>query len=212
MTEQAQYDNMCYFKELCREYIQRDGVENILRYLETHTDFYIAPASIYGHLNEAGGLCLHSINVFDTALRLHKSTIEPAIKEGRTKYKEEISTESIAICALLHDIHKCNIFHSKEKWHKDDNGIWQPYPGYEYYDDFPFGQGEKSCIILQHYMRLSREEMLAIRWSMGAFEMGENGSASRKSFYKACQFSPLIPLLQAANFLSSHCFEKTTHL
>lgn len=210
MTDQQIQENQLYFEQLCREYIQRDGLERLLHYLSHNTDFYTAPSSTSFHLNERGGLCQHSLNVFETALRLYRAVVQPAIKEGRANRQEEISDESIAICALLHDVCKCNIYHEVEKWRKDEHGRWQSYLGYEIVDEFPFGHGEKSCILINHYLRLTRDELLAIRWHMGAFEMTENGSAGRKSFYTACQSSHLVPLIQAADFLTAQCLETTT--
>lgn len=199
--------NRDFFKLLCRTYIKRDGLERLLAYLEQHTDFYTAPASSSRHLNERGGLCLHSLNVFETILRLHRSFQQPAVEYNLANSCEYISDESLAICALFHDVSKCNIYRETEKWRKDAQGRWQSYMGYEMEDDFPIGHGEKSCILIHHYLRLEREELLAIRWHKGAFEMTENGSAGRKSFYEACRYSHLVPLLQAADFLSAQCLE-----
>lgn len=84
------------------------------------------------------------------------------------------------------------------------------YPGYEVKDDFPFGHGEKSCLMLNWYMRLTTDEMLAIRWHMGMFDVGENGSAQRMAFYNATDKSPLVSIVHAADFLSSKLMEKTT--
>ena len=54
-------------------YIKRDGIQNVLAYLE-QSDFYVAPASTMFHLNIEGGLCQHSINVFETALSIYTKT------------------------------------------------------------------------------------------------------------------------------------------
>ena len=125
-------------------------------------------------------------------------------------FKDEISMESIAIASLFHDICKTKIYHQTERWKKDANNKWMSYPGYEIKDEFPFGHGEKSCLMLSWYMRLKVEEMLAIRWHMGMFDMAENGSSQRYAFYAATDKTPLVSIIIAADFLASHLMEKTT--
>ena len=49
----------------------RAGVDKIIKYLET-TDFFEAPASTQYHENYTGGLCEHSLKVYDTLERLNK--------------------------------------------------------------------------------------------------------------------------------------------
>ena len=162
------------------------------------------------HLNEEGVLCQHSLNVFDTARKIYDSVAQPAIESGKSPFTEEVSLESIAIATLFHDLCKVKFYHKKEKWKKDKAGKWMSYPGYEVKDDFPFGHGEKSCLMLNWYMRLTTDEMLAIRWHMGMFDVGENGSAQRMAFYNATDKSPLVSIVHAADFLSSKLMEKTT--
>ena len=209
MTPQEIEENKQRYITLCRENIQRDGLESVLSYLEK-TDFYIAPSSTNYHLNEDGGLCKHSINVFETALKLYESVAAEPIKEGRSPFTDEVPRESIAIATLFHDLCKVKLYHKTEKWKKDENGRWQSYPGYEIKDDFPLGHGEKSCLMLNWYMRLKPDEMLAIRWHMGMYDMGESGTSQRYAFYGALDKSPLVSIVHAADFLASRILEKTT--
>ena len=104
---------------------------------------------------------------------------------------------------------KCNIYKETERWRKNDKGKWESYAGYEVKDEFPFGHGEKSCHMVSHYLRLKRDELLAIRWHMGMFDVGEAGSSNRFSFYAAIESSPLVLLLQIADMASSHWLEET---
>lgn len=196
------------FIQLCRQHIHREGLDKMLAYLE-NTDFYTAPSSTNFHLNEEGGLCLHSIHVFENACRIHDHIAVPYIKEQTSPFTEEVSRESIAIAALFHDICKVKLYHKTEKWKKDENNKWMSYPGYEIKDEFPFGHGEKSCLMLSWYMRLKPEEMLAIRWHMGMFDVAENGTSQRYAFYAALEKHPLVSIIHAADFLSSKLAEKT---
>lgn len=211
MTQEEITANRERFVSLCRQHISREGLDGVLSYLD-NTDFYTAPSSTQFHLNEDGGLCLHSINVFETAMKLYESVAKPAIERGNSPFAAPVSEESIAIATLFHDLCKTKLYHKAQRWKKDENGRWQSYDGYEIKDEFPYGHGEKSCLILSWYMRLKSEELLAIRWHMGMFDIGENGTSQRYAFRGALEKSPLVSLVHAADFLSSNLLEKTvTH-
>lgn len=210
MTDAQIKKNRDDFFSISQTYIRREGLNRLLHYLENQTDFFQAPSSVRFHLNERGGLCLHSLNVLETSLRIYKSVLEPQQKVGKANFSEPITEESIAIVALFHDVCKTNMYREVEKWRKDEQNRWVSYSAYDVVDEFPFGHGEKSCIIINHYLKLTKEELLAIRWHMGAFEAGEQGSSSRKSFYSACEASPLVALIQSADMLTALCLEKTT--
>ena len=57
------------FYELFYEYIERDGSEKLLEWLE-RSDFFTAPASTRLHSSVEGGLCAHSVKTFKRFLRL----------------------------------------------------------------------------------------------------------------------------------------------
>ncbi len=209
MTQQEMDKNKERFLHLCRTYIQREGLEALLSYLDT-TDFFTAPSSTNFHLNEDGGLCRHTLNVFDTAVKIYENVVQPSIAAGTSPFTEEVSMESIALTTLFHDLCKTKLYRKTEKWKKDENGRWVSYPGFEVNDEFPFGHGEKSCLILGWFVRLKQDELLAIRWHMGMFDMGEPGSAMRFAMRAAMEKSPLVALLQAADALSANCLEKTS--
>ena len=62
--------NKQLYLDTCRREIHRDGLERLLDYLEK-SDFFTAPSSSNFHLNEAGGLCRHSLNVFEAACNIY---------------------------------------------------------------------------------------------------------------------------------------------
>ncbi|EJX09560.1 protein containing Metal-dependent phosphohydrolase, HD region, subdomain protein, partial [gut metagenome] len=208
ITPQEMSQNKAQFINYCQQYIQREGINALLDYLEK-TDFYTAPSSASYHLNVEGGLCRHSLNVFETAIKVYDLIVGPQIQAGNSPFTQEISKESIAIVALFHDVCKTKFYKKTEKWKKDENNRWVSYPGYEIEDEFPFGHGEKSCIILHWFIKLKQDELLAIRWHMGMFEMTEQGSGTRCSYRAAMEKSPLVTLLQVCDLLSANCFEPT---
>lgn len=211
MTETQILWNKRCFEATARQFIHREGLIELLEHLATKTDFYTAPSSANFHLNETGGLCKHSLNVFLTAMKITGHIVGPYIQEGISPFATPISEESVAIVSLFHDICKTNIYHATERYRKDDTGRWVAYQGYRIEDDFPLGHGEKSCYLLHSFMKLTKGEALAIRWHMGMFDMAEAGSAQRKSYYAAMEQSPLVAILQAADLLSANCLEKTIH-
>ena len=209
MTQEEILHNKEVFEGYCKEFIHREGMDRLMDYLNK-TDFYTAPSSGSYHLNEDGGLCKHSLNVFETAVKIYDTVVLPQIQAGNSPFTEELSKESIAISTLFHDLCKTKFYKKTEKWKKDEQNRWVTYPGYEIVDEFPFGHGEKSCLIINWFVHLKQEELLAIRWHMGMFEMTEQGSGTRCAYRAAMEKSPLVSLLQVADMLSANCFEKTT--
>ena len=78
MTQEQIAENRMIFEKYCKEYIHREGIDRLMAYINT-TDFYTAPSSASYHLNEDGGLCKHSINVFEIAMKLYETVVKPAI-------------------------------------------------------------------------------------------------------------------------------------
>ena len=108
-----------------RENISRDGIEDLLAWIET-TDFYYAPASTRFHGNHEGGLLEHSLNVYDALKDLVKQFPEIAVSE-----------ETIAISALFHDLCKANYYAVGTKNVKDEaTGQWHKEPFYKAEDQF----------------------------------------------------------------------------
>lgn len=167
------------FIEQYTKWIHRPGADKLLEWLKT-TDFFSAPASTRFHLAREGGLMEHSLHVYERLRTLY-------IREftnGVLPTPEQ--DESIAICGLLHDICKVNVYQQEPKNRKtydpdkvavaepwqvkhDALGdfIWETVMGYKFEDSLPYGHGEKSVYIISGFIRLSREEAMAIRWHMG---------------------------------------------
>ena len=83
-------------------------------------------------------------------------------------YGLDYSDESIAIVALCHDFCKIGCYKKTFRNVKDDaTGQWTKVPSYTFDDPLPYGHGEKSVYIISGFMRLTREEAMAIRWHMG---------------------------------------------
>ena len=151
------------FIDLYKTHIHREGADKLLEYLDSPaSDFFTAPASTKFHNNVKGGLLQHSLNVYDCLVSYFAS-------ERRTKLLglEDVSDETLAVVALLHDLCKVNVYKESTRNQKDANGVWRQVPYYEFKDELPYGHGEKSVYIISGFMRLSREEAFAIRYHMG---------------------------------------------
>lgn len=148
------------FIEIYKTYIKREGADKLLEYLLS-SDFFTAPASARFHCSFEGGLCEHSLNVYDCLVSY--------LNMPRTKEIMGVSysEESIAIVALLHDLCKVGVYKKGFRNVKNEQGAWQRVDTFEYDDKLPYGHGEKSVYIASGYMRLTREEAFAIRYHMG---------------------------------------------
>jgi len=183
-------------------YIKREGLSDLLNWLETETDYFLAPASTQFHGNYEGGLLDHSMFVLQFALHNFNYVVKhnPDLENLR---------ESIVICALFHDLCKTNYYHLEKKWTKDENGKWKDYIGYNVKDTFPIGHGEKSVYLISKFIKLTDAEALAIRWHMGAHELSVHIPNSAQSYaYNEAINNPLVRLIHCADMLSMTIEEK----
>ena len=160
------------FIEIYKENIRRPGAEKLLTWLES-SDFFEAPASTRFHLSRPGGLVEHSVHVYERLLKLYKVEKANPAYPGTPYIPTVEEMEFIAICGLLHDICKANFYAVEMRNRKNEKGQWEKYPFYVVNDQLPYGHGEKSVYIISGFMRLSREEAMAIRWHMGSWREGE---------------------------------------
>ena len=183
---------------------KRDGMENVIKHLD-RWGFFTAPASTKFHLNVKGGLMQHSWNVCNTALMLREQMIQM-----KPELAQKLPVESVIIASLLHDVCKSNIYKDAILNRKNDQGIWEKVPGYEVdYSSLPLGHGEKSVIMLLTLgLKLTKDEMLAIRWHMTAWELAFQSPEQKSNLQKAREIAPLCAIIQAADGLSSSLLEE----
>lgn len=173
------------FKQLVKEFIHRDGVDELMDMLEK-TDFYSAPASSRYHEAYEGGLVEHSVKVYN---ELYQD-----VNIGLT------NPETIAIVALFHDFCKIGYYEVEMRNKKDENGKWVQYPFYIVNDNYPYGHGEKSVIMIEQFMKLTDEERMAIRWHMGAY----SGQQDWNTLASAYNMFPLALLLHQADMRATY--------
>ncbi len=186
------------FIKIYNENIKREGSDKLLDYL-LKTDFFTAPASSRFHSNYEGGLCVHSINVYNRLKQL-------VMNEYGENYSEKVSDETLAICGLLHDLCKVD-FYVIEMRNVKENGIWVQKPKYAIDDKLPYGHGEKSVYIINGFIRLTREEAIAINWHTGGMDARVTGGATY-SLAAAFYNYPLAVLLHLADLEATYLDEK----
>lgn len=185
------------FIAIFNENIKREGADKLLDFLENKSDFFTAPASTRYHNAFEGGLLRHSLNVYKClAAYLERARV-------KEEYKVEASAETTAIVALLHDLCKVNTYRVSYRNAKNDKtGQWEKVPYYEIHDALPYGHGEKSVYMISGFMRLTREEAMAIRWHMGF-----SGNEDKNMIGRALEKFPLAFALSVADMEASYFLE-----
>ena len=186
------------FVEIFTTHIKRDGAKELLDFI-LMTDFFTAPASTRYHSAYAGGLAEHSIKVYKRLLMLVQN-------EYGENWQDTLSAESVAICGLLHDVCKINTYKVEMRNTKED-GVWVQKPYYTTDDPMPYGHGEKSVYMINGFMRLTREEAMAINWHMGPYDMRVKGGSFALSdvFY----LYPTAMLMYMADLQAAYLDETT---
>ena len=198
--------NVDRFEELLRS-TGREGIEDLIGFFH-NSDFYTAPASTKYHSCHEGGLLEHTLFVFD---RLEAKFEDELWQEKLPK----IGRDSLIIIALLHDICKANFyvteFRNKKIYREngmksDSNGRfdWVSVPGYTIDDKFPMGHGEKSMFIASRFIRLTKEEAMAIRWHMLWTEPKENYN----TIGQAIKLYPIILAMHEADMEATYLLEE----
>ena len=187
---------------------KRDNIEELIEYLDKNTDFKIAPASTKYHGSFKGGLCEHSLAVYEILVRLNN-----VYKE---LFGEGLNESSIIITALLHDISKVNMYEDTVINNKvySDNGSkfdelgkfdWISTKGYKTKsldDRFVFVNHESTSeFIIRQFIELSIEESVAIMThhnGMGHDSIPYEATAPNLSKY------PLSLLLHEADLMAAY--------
>lgn len=141
---------------------KRKGMDKLINYMD-EAGFFSCPASTSYHGAKEGGLAEHSLNVLNTAWQMAYALLG---EDGLKEY-----SDSITICALLHDLGKVGQF------------------GKPYYIDNVLKSGKKSeskpyttnsdlmtlpheitsVIEISKYIELTEEEQRAIAWHNGLY-------------------------------------------
>ena len=100
------------------------------------------------------------------------------------------------------DLCKTGCYKSGTRNVKGPDGKWQSVPTFFFEDTLPYGHGEKSVYIISGFMRLTREEAMAIRWHMGF-----SGTEDSRMVGQALQQYPLAFALSVADMEATYFLE-----
>lgn len=168
LTQDRIESNKQTILELLRK-TSRPGMDRLLDWIENKSDFFIAPASTKYHLACEGGLAEHSMNVY----RLLAGKVSSGLLD--------LPDDTVIITALLHDLCKVNFYVRETKNVKEGTKMgpygkpvanWVEKEVWAINDTLPIGHGEKSCYLIQSYIRLKEEEFAMIRFHMGSDRNG----------------------------------------
>lgn len=143
-------ESMLLFEELMSKVMLKQQVLQLIDKLDQMT-FFDSPASTKFHGNYEGGL-------FDHSYAVTESLLELTDKLG-LKWENE---RSPYIVGMFHDLCKCGQYNFD-----GDTIVYNK-------NSLLSGHGDKSVILAQKLMPLSVEEIVCIRWHMGAFDDKEN--------------------------------------
>lgn len=194
LTPEQIENNKQQIIDIYRNYVKREGSDKLLDYLINKSDFFTAPASTRFHGAYDGGLAQHSLNVYNC----FKAYLER--DRVRELYNLNASDETIAVCALLHDICKVNVYtRGTRNMKNEETGQWEKVPTFFFDDGLPYGHGEKSVYMITGFMRLTREEAFAIR-----YHMGFSGEENANNVGKAFEMFPLAFALSTADMEATY--------
>ncbi len=162
--------------------------------------FFTAPASTKYHGAFEGGLFEHSCNVTQVLITL---TADNCLAWQRP--------ESPYIIGMFHDLCKIDLYqHPKKVINLDketetcgmDISKWEHNPNV-----LLKGHGDKSVMLLSQYLQLTMEEILCIRYHMGAFVDQKEWSDYTRAIHR---FDTVL-WVHHADMIATHIMEKELH-
>jgi hypothetical protein len=166
---------------------KRSGIPELITYLTSETDFFQCPASSNNHGNYKYGLLEHNLTVYENLVAIV------------LLFKLDIKPDTLIITGLLHDLCKANFYKPDTRNVKNEQDQWEKVPYYSIDDETPLGHGEKSALILQQYVKLTMEEIMAIRWHMAGYDDAAKNYSSGLSLNNAMNKYPIIAALHMSD-------------
>ncbi len=193
--------NIKRFVSLLRE-TQREGIDLVIDRLEDK-GFFEAPASTKFHLNIAGGLLQHSLNVYDVAVRQREMMLGL-----KPELENRLPMDSVKIASLLHDVCKSSVYKPAKERQLLSRFVKEVGTYRIDYTDYPAGHGEKSALqLLMWGLRLTEDEVLAIRWHMSVWHLPMNANDIIANYGVAQDKCPLLMLIQISDSIATNIVE-----
>ena len=171
--------------QFCATKVSKELSPEGLKWL-INNGFFTAPASTKYHGNYEGGLFDHSYEVMS-------ALVELTAKNG-LKWQNE---RSPYVIGMFHDLCKIDQYVLK----KPGLDLEYEIPQYEYNKDTLLkGHGDKSIMLLSRLLKLTGEEILCIRYHMGAFVEKEEWN----DYTRAIHATPNVLWTHQADMIASH--------
>ena len=152
--------------------------------------FFTAPASTKYHGNYEGGLLEHSASVMKFLVRLTEDNCL-RWKNPRSPY----------IVGMFHDLCKIDQYRHPVIGENTDGTIFYAESVWEYNPDTLLkGHGDKSVMLLSQFYTLNDEEIMCIRYHMGAFTDKDEWN----DYTRAVSQYPNVLWTHQADMLASH--------
>lgn len=182
----------------------QEDVDYLMEDLESW-GFFKMPASCRKHSCYEGGLVKHSLHVCEMAKMLRRQVLLV-----RPDLETLLPLDSVIIASLLHDVCKAGIYQKVTRKQKDETGMWEMCSTYNIdYSYLPVGHGEKSVImLLRSGVDLTDDEILAIRWHMGGWDLPYQSQEMTGSQKKAREITPLVTLVHTADAMAADLMER----
>lgn len=177
---------VAFYEKLVPEAMEFEAAKHLEDWLVAN-GYFDTPASLSHHGTNNGGLCLHSFKVAEI--------LENYTKKIGLKWQRDCSPW---IVGLFHDLCKIDAYVRSEQLDIHDKAR-----GWERYDkQLLTGHGEKSVMMLSRFMILTEEEILCIRYHMGAYE-----TADWEQFDLAIREYPNVLYTHTADMAASKIFD-----
>ena len=168
---------------------EREGIDNLIEAME-QGGFFEAPCSSDKHLCCPGGLAEHSLNVYSAMVDIDAGLAA------------DLPEDSIAICAILHDLGKMGD-HGKPNYTENilKSGLKSSAKPYSTNKDLIYLPHEiRSAMIAERYIYLSEDEETAILFHNGLY-------STFKNIIPGHEF-PLYLILHTADMYASRFMEE----
>lgn len=217
LTEPQIRENRELFIRLVKS-ISIDGADTggLISFLE-NSDFFIAPASSQYHGSYKGGLCEHSIKVYQNLIALEKTFFQKVVESGDDLISVNVhSDDTLKIVGLLHDLSKVNFYetyvqnkkvYSPEGKKYDEMGRfdWVAVEAYKVRDAkermIAGSKGMNSFLIVSRFIPLAQEEIVALVNQYAGSDKTENTEDLSAILGKY----NLTVLLHAADLIATFC-------
>lgn len=184
------------FVKYAKAYIKRDGIDELLAWLDKSDTLKNAPATAKYYGNYEGGLIKHSIDVFMRMIKLLGAEYGDL---------EVYSKETIALVSLFHDIGKLGMYKKVSRNVKnEETGNWEKVESWAVKDEeekFVLGTVEENTLyLLNKFLTLNREESIALMYVNGC--NAEKNDFANSRMFTAYKTSPLAMFLHIADELA----------